>query len=48
MMETTRLKSRRIFAASAPKLAFPETYPVFDLASFICGRAKHMDMIGHD
>jgi len=48
MMKPARLKSRRICAAQTSKPAFPKTDPVLDLTTFICGRAKHMDMIGHD
>jgi hypothetical protein len=48
MMETARLKSRRIPAASASELALPETDPMLDLPCFTGWRTKQMNVIGHD
>ena len=47
MMETARLKPRRILTASTSKLALPEADPMLDLTFLICRRAKQMDVIWH-
>jgi hypothetical protein len=48
MMEATRLKSRRGWAAFAPELPFPKSNPLLNRDFIVLRRAEKMDMIGHD